>query len=255
MKGHSQYQPSHQSQNRHATQKPRRNARNGIMKAIEVVFRILMIVIEVIAAIFKNAIALIVFLFKHLIEILANPSMPSVIAIAFFIFVAGVAAYQWGQIGAWIGSLVGLGGVAGLAASTIGVLVGIGINIYQMAPELWKIRRDMAKAYQDLGIKPDEDLDQPNNPTDRLVHWLSYDHGTLKGLRRTSYFLETALVLAYCALPGGLDVLSIVIAGVSLLGVEMALKGVGATTNLANAVNQKLSAQTQKEREDNPYGI
>ncbi|MBW4539721.1 MAG: hypothetical protein KME43_11345 [Myxacorys chilensis ATA2-1-KO14] len=228
---------------------------NGILRFVSVIFNILKGLIEILASIFKNVIALIVFLFKYLIEILANPSLPSVIAIAFFIFVSSVAAYQWGQIGVWIGALLNLTGVGGIAAATVGVLVGLGINIYQLAPELWKIRRDMAKAYTDLNIDPDSDLENSNSPSDRLAHWLTYDHGTLKGLRRTSYLVETGLIVAYCAIPGGMEVMAIVISAVSLAGIELGLKGVGATTNLANAVNQKMSEQEANDPDKGTYGF
>lgn len=232
-----------------------RRVKGGILRVVTVIFNILRGVIEILATIFKNTIALIVFLFKYLIEILANPSLPSVIAIAFFIFVSGVAVYQWGQIGVWIGTLLNLTGVGGLAAGTVGVLVGVGINIYQLAPELWKIRRDMAKAYTELDIDPDSDLDSPNKPADRLAHWLTYDHGTLKGLRRTSYLVETGLIVVYCAIPGGMEVMAIVISAVSLTGIELAIKGVGATTNLANAVNEKLHEQETQDPEKGTYGF
>lgn len=233
---------------------PKKNAKGGIIKAISAFFNILRIAIEIIFSVIKNAMALLVFLFRYLVELLAHPTMPSVVAITFFGIFVAIAAYQWWGIGIWIFSWFGLREVWGVAGGVFGLLVGFGINIYQLSPELWKMQPLIAKAYVDLNIDPDSELGKPTL-TNKIQQWLTYDHGTLKGMRQVSYILETALVLSYTAFVGQFQFWSILIAAASLLAPEWTLKGVAATTGVTAAVSDRIHQMQSDEDEMKKFGF
>lgn len=230
------------------------NARGGIMKAIAAFFNVLRIAIEIVFSVIKNAMALLVFFFRFLVELLAHPTMPSVVAIIFFGIFVAIAAYQWWGIGGWLFSLIGLTNAWGFAGGTFGLLLGFGINIYQLSPELWKMQPLMAKAYADLNIDPDAELKAPTLQ-DKIKQWLTYDHGTLKGMRQVSYIVETALVLSYTAFVGQFQFWAILTAAASLLAPEWTLKGVAATTGVTSAVSDRIHEMQSQEDEMKKFGF
>lgn len=190
---------------------------------------------------FENAFQLIVFCFGLLIKLLASPTTPCIVAIVSFGLVCSIAAAQWFQIGVWIGKLLGVSKGWGLGSGTLGILVGLGINIYQLAPNLWKLRRDIALAYQALDINPDYQVESPENVVERIQNWLSFDHSTLKKIRLITYSIETGIVLTYCFLATGLQFFSILQAAISLLLPEKCLELVSSTVSALGGVSEKIN--------------
>ncbi|MHC5932053.1 hypothetical protein, partial [Nostoc sp.] len=128
--------------------------------------------------ILENTMRLITFAFSLLVKLLANPIAPCLVAIIAFVAVSAVALAQWAAIGVWLGKMFGVSGLWWIGSATCGVLLGLGINIYQLSPELWKIRKDISRAYLSLGIDV-ESNEKFDNPGERLENWLTIDHGML----------------------------------------------------------------------------
>lgn len=237
-----------------SSSKPPKKGGRGIIGFINKIFGFLKVCIEVAFSIIKNAMTLLVYLFRYIVELLAHPTMPSVVAITFFAIFVAIAGYQWFGIGIWLFSLFGVGSAWGIGGGLFGLLLGFGINVYQLAPELWKLQPLIAKAYDDLSIDPEAELEDPSLKA-KLTHWLTYDHRTLKGMRLMSYGLETGLVLTYTALVGGFQFWAIFIAAASLLAPEWTLKGVAATTGVTRAVSDRVSQMQDDEDEMKKFGF
>ncbi|MEH2167440.1 MAG: hypothetical protein V7K41_12350 [Nostoc sp.] len=174
---------------------------------------------------------LITFAFSLLVKLLANPTAPCIVAIIAFVAVCAVATAQWASIGIWLGKIFGISGLWNIGTATCGVLLGLGINIYQLSPELWKIRQDISRAYIALGIDV-ESSERFENPEQRLENWLTLDHGMLKSTRLISYAIETVLVLCYAFLATGLNFYALVMAAISLLLPEKCLLLVSSTISV-----------------------
>lgn len=189
----------------------------------------------------------IAFFFSLLLRVVANPSTPAVIAILFFIAVSAVAALQWWAIGVWLGSAFGMGGaIGGISSGILGMLGGLGLNTWQIAPELWKLRRDVAKSYGQLGVDPEYDTSE-STLSDRILNWFSYDHQTLKRGRLIAYAIETGLVVAYCGLAQRFAFVSLVQAAISLFLPEKALAMIAASVSLLSEVNERINKETTED--------
>lgn len=189
----------------------------------------------------ENAFQLTVYCFSLLVKLLASPTTPCLVAIACFGLVCSIAAAQWFQIGVWLGRMLGVSAGWGLGAGTLGVLLGLGINIYQLAPQLWKLRRDIAEAYKALDINPEHQPESKESVPERLQNWLSFDHGTLKAIRLVTYALETGIVLSYCFFATGFQFFAILQAAISLLLPEKCLELVSATVAVLGGVSEKIN--------------
>lgn len=214
-----------------------------ISKFVKKIFEFLRNCIHFLWELLDNALHLIVFAFSYLTKILASPSTPCVVAILAFGAVVSIAASQWFQIGVWLGTKLGFSsGVLGIGAGTAGVLLGMGINVYQMAPQLWKLRRDIAQAYASLKVDTEFQSESNESVAERNRNWLSFDHGELKRSRLISYGIETGLVLSYCFFTG-LNFMSIITAAVSLLLPEKCLTLVSSTVSLLGKVSDHISRE------------
>jgi hypothetical protein len=212
-----------------------------VSKAIGRVFSFLKLIVQGLWEIIENLMGLVAFFFSLLVKVLAAPSTPCIVAISFFMAVSIVAAIQWWGIGVWIGTAFGLGGtIGGLSSGLLGTLLGLGVNTYQLAPQLWKLRRDVAKAYAELGVDLEHDTSDPTL-SDKRSNWYSYDHSTLKKGRLLSYVLETSLVIAYVALVQRFNFIAILQAGISLLLPERALEMVASAVSLLGEVSQRVA--------------
>jgi hypothetical protein len=207
------------------------------------IFSIIKGIIKVIWEVIEHLLSVVTFFFALLVRVIANPFTPCVVAIVFFMFVATIAAFQWYAIGGWIGRAFGLGGtIGGISSGVMGLLVGLGLNVYQLSSELWKLRRDVAKAYADMKVDPDFD-DQDSTLENRNSHWESHDHSALKRGRLLSYAVETALVIAYCGIAQKFQFVALLQAATSLLLPEKALKLVSATVSLMGEVSERVASQ------------
>ncbi len=222
----------------------KKNFMTTISKFVKKCFQLLRYLVHLIWELLENAMQLLVFCFNYMIKLLANPTTPCVVAILAFGAVTAIAATQWYLIGVWLGEFFGISGIYGIGAGTAGVLLGLGINVYQLAPQLWKLRKDIAKAYADLNIKPDYEVEDDESIKERMGDWLSFDHQLLKRTRLVSYGLETGLVLAYCFF-NGLNFFVIVQAMVSLLLPEKCLGLVSSTVSVLGKVNDHIHETEQ----------
>jgi hypothetical protein len=242
------------AQRQPTTMKPPKNHKRGFLNFINRLFGFLKACIEIVFSIIKNAMTLLVYLFRYIVELLAHPTMPSVVAITFFTIFVVIAGYQWYGIGVWLFQMFGLSEAWGIGGGLFGLLLGFGINVYQLAPELWKLQPLIAKAYSDLHIDPEAELEKPTLK-EKLTQWLTYDHGTLKGMRLMSYCIETGLVLTYTAIVGQFQFWAICVAAASLLAPEWTLKGVAATTGVTRAVSDRVSQMQDDEDEMKKFGF
>lgn len=234
--------------------KSRKNILASILNVVNKIFNVIRALIEILFSIIKNLMTVIVFFMRFLVEVIAHPTMPAVVAIIFFALVMVITGYQWWGIGVWLFSMFGLTQVWGIAGGLFGILLGFGINVYQLSPELWKLQPLMAKAYQQLDIDPEADLDKPTLQ-EKISKWLTFDHKTLKMMRLTSYSIETALVLTYTVFVGQLQFWSIALAAASLLLPEITLKGVAATTGVTHSVSDKMREMQSQEDEMKKFGF
>lgn len=218
---------------------PKKNIAASIQKIVAKVFGFLREILKLIWLIAENSMRLITFAFSLIVKLLANPIAPCIVAIIGFVAVCAVATAQWAAIGVWLGKLFGISGLWNIGTATCGVLLGLGINIYQLSPELWKIRRDISRAYVSLGIDV-ESRERFDNPEEKLENWLTVDHGVLKSTRLISYAVETALVLGYAFIGTGLDFYALVMAGISLLLPEQCLHLVSSTISVLGQVSDKM---------------
>lgn len=218
---------------------PKKNIAVSIQKIVAKVFGFLREILRLIWLIAENSMRLITFAFSLIVKLLANPTAPCIVAIIAFVAVCAVATAQWAAIGVWLGKLFGISGLWNIGTATCGILLGLGINIYQLSPELWKIRQDISRAYMALGIDV-ESSERFENPEERLQNWLTLDHGMLKSTRLISYAIETALVLCYAFLATGLDFYALIMAGISLLLPEKCLLLVSSTISVLGQVSDKM---------------
>ena len=218
---------------------PKKNIAASIQKIVAKVFGFLREILKLIWLIAENSMRLITFAFSLIVKLLANPTAPCIVAIIAFVAVCAVATAQWAAIGVWLGKLFGISGLWNIGTATCGVLLGLGINIYQLSPELWKIRQDISRAYMALGIDV-ESNEKFENPEERLENWLTLDHGMLKSTRLISYGIETALVLCYAFIGTGLDFYALIMAAISLLLPEKCLLLVSSTISVLGQVSDKM---------------
>lgn len=229
-------------------------------KLISRIFSVIKGIIKVLWEIVEHSLEVVTFFFGLLVRVLANPTTPCVVAILFFMGVSLVATLQWYALGVWISQAFGLGGtIGGISSGLMGLLLGLGLNVYQLSSELWKLRRDVAKAYADMRVDPDYDVGDPTLE-DKNKHWESYDHGTLKRGRFLSYAVETALVIAYCGIAQNFQFVALLQAAVSLILPEKALSLVSATIGLMGQVSSRVtdpeaSQQEAQQQQRRPTGL
>lgn len=223
------------------SRKVRSNWKEKISVFIGKIFDFIKLVIHGVWTFIENMMHLLTFFFTYFIRVLASPTTPCVVAILAFMLVIIVAANQWFAIGVWVASAMGVKGVFyGLGSGIAGMLFGLGINVYQLAPQLWKLRRDFAKAYAAMNVNIDKDTSEAS-VEDKQADWYSYDHSTLKVGRLITYAVETALVLIYTAIAQKFAFLAILQAAVSLILPEKALEAVASTVSLLGEVSNRVA--------------
>ncbi|MHC5863525.1 hypothetical protein, partial [Nostoc sp.] len=108
---------------------------------------------------------------------------------------------QWVQIGLWGGSWLGIHSTYGIGPGLLGAVVGVGINVFQLTPEMFKIKRSWAIAYEKMGIKTDG-FEHEETPGHYVANWNTIKHRKLERVRSISYAIECGLVLGYAAATG-----------------------------------------------------
>ena len=217
------------------------NWADRVSKAIEKFFAILKDTIRLACEFITRTMGLVTVGFALLLKIIAEPSTPCVVAIIAFMGISTVAALQWWAIGVWWGKMFGFSALWGMGAGLAGSLVGFGINIFQLSPQLWRLRKDVTKSYLELGVNPSFAPTEPETIESKSTHWLSFDHKNLKRARLASYLSETAIVISYCAFAQSFSLYAIVQAGVSLFLPEQSLELLSSVVSLMGAVSEQVS--------------
>ena len=219
----------------------RSNWQQNISKFIGRIFGFIRLLIHAVWEIISHIMSTVTFFFSLLIKVVADPSTPCVVAIVFFMLICGIAAFQWWAVGVWLGQAMGFGGtIGGLSSGFCGMLLGLGLNVYQLSPQLWKLRRDVARAYQRLNVKTDHEAPEKESVHERQQNWHSYDHSSLKANRLIAYGIEAALIILYCAMAEGFAFIPLVQAIISLTMPERAIGAVSSTISLLGDVSSEI---------------
>lgn len=222
-----------------SSNKSKKDIFEKITEILRKIFRFLKALIHFLGELVSNFMGLVSYLFQWVVKIASDPSSPAFVAIVLFIIVSVIAGFNWFQIGTWLGSVFGLSEIAGIGLGAVGVLVGLGLNIFQLSSELWKVQRSIANAYKGLGVDPDTKLEKPTL-NQKLAKWSSYDHRTLKNTRSFSYVFETVVIATYTVLGAQLTPISIIISAISLICPEYTLHMVSSMTSLLGDVKEQI---------------
>lgn len=206
------------------------------VRIVRLVFTKLRQALAVLGEILLEILNTAVYLFSIALKFISAPSTPCLMAIALFGLVLTFTTAQWVGMGAWWGKLLGISNFNFLwfyGLSGLGGFVGLAINIFQLAPEMWKISRKFAKYYADKGVDVTYESADGEDQTviDRLKNWLSEDHATLKKYRKASIVIEAILMIVYTLL-GNLSFWGLVLGTCSLCLPEASIKLVASTISL-----------------------
>ncbi|QMS91366.1 hypothetical protein HUN01_28605 [Nostoc edaphicum CCNP1411] len=219
----------------------------AITKFIKKVFFIFREVLRHISHLIQESLRLVIYFFKIITDQLTHPNAGIIASLCLFLLVSAIAATQWAQIGVWLGSFLGLKGLWGVGSGTCGLLLGLGINVFQLTPELYKIKRSWAIAYAKMGIEVDG-LEHDSTPQSIDENWNSIKHSSLKKTRLVSFAVETALVLSYAVLGTGLEFFAIATAAISLILPELTLKLVSSMISVLGEVSSTMDdAEPEKD--------
>lgn len=211
-----------------------------VSQVVAKTFRIIKGIIRIFFELIIHILETLLYCYGLLINLLTHLNIVSAIVIILFTVVCVVAAFQWYEFGVIFGKFLGLrGAITGWSTGVLGMLVGTGINVLQISPELWKRRRKYAKSYVALNIDPNYDASSPT-PKDKVNNWLSYDHATLRKLRYFAYGLEFCLGLIYCGTVTKFALKSVAQAAISLVAPEKVFAVVCAAESLTQGVGEKL---------------
>lgn len=238
--------------------KPKKTWVVGLINIVNKVFDILKKLLFILYIIVKQILAAFVFLVSIVIKLFVNPNAYCLAAIAVFGFVMVITSYQWVGVGRWAFGFFGITQVLGISVGVLGLCAGTFINLFQMAPELWKISRKFALYYQKNKINPemDDDEDNDKSPVSRLASWASYNHKSLKHYRRASHFIEIGILITYTlATLSGLQ--GLVMGLIALICPEHSLKLVSNTIDLMAPVEaaQPQSYESSEEVEQEQYSV
>lgn len=233
---------------------------SGIKNILAKFFQKVRLVIKFIFELIGNLLDAFVYGCGNVISLLASPRTLAAIAFVVFMITIGFTGYQWYQIG--VGLLTPIFNNAGLAG-TSGVLIGLGINLFQMAPNLWKINKNYAQAYKNMSIdnpngEVDPELDKNSksaNLSKIIPKWLVSDHYQMRAWRRKSFFAEAFIQGLYVFVGGGFNIIGIVLAALTLYVPEKMLEIISGIINHVIHVNQEVEKQAEKEVAQNVGGF
>lgn len=226
------------------------NWNQKVTAAINKFFNIVKSVIDIIYKIIRQIMSTIVFFFQIVARLLTDPNTACLLASAWVILFLGIAGFQWWQIGIWFGRVLGVSDVFGWGVATVGVFAGLALNIEQLSPEIWKIWKNLAKAFQKMKVNPQYETSK-NDINDKLNNWESYDYQHAKKGRWISYAIETGIVLAYIAY-NSFTVTNIVIALISLICPEWSIKNLAAKTSVYSRATE-IAIELDEEDDTRPF--
>lgn len=212
----------------------------AITKFIKKVFAFFRQVLRHISHLITETFRLVIEVFRILTDQLTHPNAGIIVSLCLFLLVSAIATAQWFQIGVWLGRFLGVRGLWGVSSGVCGLILGVSINVFQLTPELWRIKRSWAIAYSKLGIEVNGVENENQTPQFVDENWNSLKHGTLKRMRLVSFAVETALVLSYAVIGTGLDFFAIAQAAISLILPELTLKLVSSMISVLGEVSSTI---------------
>ncbi len=243
------YQTTTQSSPRKIKDKWYNRAGRFIVKAVSRFFTLIKFVIRILWDIVSHVMSTITFFFSFFLKTVADPSFPSIVAIIFFSLVVIGTGIQWWQMGLWLGNALNFPGLFGVEMGVVSLLFGVGVNTFQLAPQLWKLRRSFGKAFLNLNV--DVEFEAPEEPSvkDRQLNWFSYDHKGMKVGRKLSYAVEACLIGVYVAIAQSFSLVGIASGAFSLLLPEQSIEILLHTLSLMNAVSEEIDKETEVKTE------
>lgn len=226
----------------------KRNWHRGVLNLLRKTANFLQSVIHILGKIISLSIDLTVYLFTVIVRIGVAPATPILFSIALVVTVFFVTFDQWRAIGVWGAGLVGI--PSGIGA-LVGLLIGGGINSFQLAPKLRNLSRSINRAYVHLKVDLNYEPGEQDTPEEREQNWLNISHRKLKIVSAISYCVETALVIFHFFLGTNLDVWSLCRAAISLLMPEFSLSIANYQIQLLGAVSRAVANEEPPESEVN----
>lgn len=206
---------------------------------------------DILYKIIKQLIETVNYLVTLLTNLIVEPTTTIFFCLGMLIVVTLVTAYQWFEVGVWVGTAIGTTTFLGWTLGFFGMIGGLFLNIEELSPELHKINENLAAAFKNMGVKFDH-TPQPDNLEDRLKNWFSYDMAFAKKGRWISYLVETAIVVVYVAATG-LTVTSVAVAFVALTCPELAIKYLRSKVSLF-ATASALANQEEEQKSVRNFG-
>ena len=221
---------------------------SGLLRWTKKIFAIIQDIISFLGELAQHALHLLTFTFSVAVKIGVNPVAPIVCSIILFLLVVAVTVDQWWKIGVWLARAFGAPTATGAIA---GLLFGIGINIFQLTPKLRKLSRGINRAYARLGINPDYESSDSDDPQQLERNWFNENHRKSKVWSAISYCVETGLVVVYVFAAQAGAVLAIFQALISLCLPEKTLDLVSNTISLMGAVSRQVAYDEPPESKVN----
>lgn len=193
----------------------------ALSKTLFLVFRVVKAIFDLLGELIEHLLSLISASFNLLAVLWKSPHTHYVASILLFIGILIYAIHQWIAIGMWLAKVIHAPTSAG---AFIGGVFGIGINIYQLTPLLWKIDPRIAKAYAKLGINPYFEPEDEEQPAARKQNWKSHTHRSMQTRSVICFVIEWALFLIYWVAALRLSLLGLVSGFISLWMPRQSLK-------------------------------
>lgn len=141
-----------------------------------------------------------VHLFSLAITLITDPMMPCVASIAFVVVSVVLTGVQWWEVGSAIAVKLGIDTTWIISCITLGT--GALINYFQLAPNQWKIRKDVALGYKRHKIDTDYSPSNVDDVKEKVNNWGSVSHSGMKWWSRISYMVEGMMMLGGMFLRG-----------------------------------------------------
>lgn len=206
---------------------------------------------DILYKIIKQFIETVNYLVTLVTNLIVEPTTTIFACLGMLMAVTLVTAYQWFEVGVWVGVVIGTTTFLGWTLGVLGMIGGLFLNVEELSPELHKINEHLAKAFQGMGVKFDH-TPQPDDLEDRLSNWFSYDMAFAKKGRWVAYMVETAVVVVYVAATG-LTVTSVATAFIALTCPELATKYLRSKVSLF-ATASALANQEEEKRSVRNFG-
>lgn len=165
-----------------------------------------------------------------------SPTVQIFLAIATLVFVLWLTFTQWLTIGVWFTRVlrypIAIGAIAGL-------VVGIGLNLKQIAPNSWKLTSALATVFSILRIDPKYAPKDSNDPNEMQQNWHSATHRSVRQQAQVAFLIECAIVAFYVVASRSLNPYTLIVAAVSLKAPETTLLWTAHTISLFGEVSNK----------------